>query len=100
MVAPGPTARPFSADKRSVDRRFDERHPANLDAHITVLTEPVRAGAIRITDISKSGVALSAPFVLTPEDIVQLRIGDSTLFGFVAHASQDGNAFQAGVELQ
>jgi hypothetical protein len=71
-----------------------------MDAHVTRLTHPAWSGLGEVTDISKSGVCVRVPFELAAGDIVQLEIADSNLFGFVAHASPEGNRFRAGIEVQ
>jgi len=92
--------RPESADKLSVERRYDHRLPTNLDIYVTRLTHPAWSGHGNIADVSESGISVTTPFELTAGDIVQLEIADSNLYGFVVHASVEGNAFRAGVEIQ
>jgi hypothetical protein len=83
-----------------VDRRFEERHPTNMDMRVTRLTAPSLTGCGQVADISNSGVCVIAPFELAVGDIVQLEIADSNLFGFVVHASLEGTAFRVGIEVQ
>jgi hypothetical protein len=83
-----------------VERRFDHRHLTDLDAHITRLTHPAWSGLGEVSDISSSGLCVRAPFELAAGDVVQLEIADSNLFGIVAHASPEGTAFRAGIEIQ
>jgi hypothetical protein len=83
-----------------VERRFDQRLPTDLDVHVTRLTHPAWSGYGQLADISKSGLSVTAPFELAEGDIVQVEIGDSNLYGFVVHASQEGIVFRAGIEIQ
>jgi hypothetical protein len=53
-----------------------------------------------MTDLSNSGMSVLVPIELAAGDIVQLQIEDSTLFGFVMHASREGGSSRAGIELQ
>jgi hypothetical protein len=43
---------------------------------------------------------VTVPFQVAAGDIVQIDVEDSTLFGFVVHASVDGTGYRAGIELQ
>jgi hypothetical protein len=83
-----------------VERRLDHRFLSDLDVVVTRLTHPSWSGFGQITDISKSGLRVSAPFELAEGDIVQIEVADSNLFGFVVHASVDGALFRAGIEIQ
>lgn len=83
-----------------MERRFEHRQPAEMDVRVTRLTHPALTGPGQLSDISKSGVCVKAPFELASGDIVQLEIADSTLFGFVVHASLEGTASRAGIEIQ
>jgi hypothetical protein len=89
-----------SADSLTVDGRFEPRHLTDLDVHITRLTHPAWSGLGQIADISNSGVRIKAPFELAAGDVVQLEVADSNLYGFVVHASLEGTAFRAGIEIQ
>jgi hypothetical protein len=83
-----------------VDRRFEQRHQIDMDVRVTRLTHPPQTGQGQVADISNSGVCVKAPFELAAGDIVQLEMADSNLFGFVVHASREGTAFRAGIEIQ
>jgi hypothetical protein len=89
-----------SADKLLVERRFEHRLPIDLDVRVTRLTMPARSGDGQLADISNSGISLRAPFELAAGDVVQLEIADSTLFGFVVHASPEGTVCRVGIEIQ
>jgi hypothetical protein len=83
-----------------VDRRLDQRYFADTEICVTTLSDPGRYGCGRMTGISKSGMSVLVPLELTAGDIVQLQIGDSTLFGFVMHSTREAESFRAGIELQ
>jgi hypothetical protein len=83
-----------------VERRLDHRHVIDMDVHVTRLTCPALSGHGHVVDISNSGVCIKAPFELAAGDIVRLEMADSNLFGFVVHASPEGDAFRAGIEIQ
>jgi hypothetical protein len=83
-----------------VERRFDHRLPTDLDVHVTRLTHPAWSGHGQLTDISKSGICVTAPFELAEGDVVRLEIADSNLYGFVVHANLEGTKFRAGIEIQ
>jgi hypothetical protein len=83
-----------------VDRRIDHRYFTDAEINVTTLSDPGRYGCGRMTDLSDNGMSILVPLELAPGDIVQLQIGDSTLFGFVVHSVREGESFRAGVELQ
>ncbi|HEY1758650.1 MAG TPA: PilZ domain-containing protein [Bryobacteraceae bacterium] len=83
-----------------MERRFDHRHLTDLEVSITRLTHPAWSGLGQIADISKTGVCVKTPFELAEGDVIRLEIADSNLFGFVVHASLEGSAFRAGIEVQ
>jgi len=83
-----------------VDRRFDHRYFTDAEINVTTLSDPGRYGSGRMTDLSDNGMSVLVPLELAPGDIVQLQIGDSTLFGFVVHSAREGESFRAGIELQ
>jgi hypothetical protein len=83
-----------------VDRRLDHRYFTDAEICITTLSDPGRFGHGRMTDLSKNGMSVLVPLELEAGDIVQLQIGDSTLFGFVMHSTREGASFRAGIELQ
>ena len=83
-----------------MERRYDPRYFAEIGVRVTDLSRPERAGEGRMTDISESGMGVTAPFELEAGDIVQLDVEDSALFGIVVHARHDGSTWRAGVEIQ
>lgn len=83
-----------------MERRFDHRHLTELDVHVTRLTHPAWSAHGQISDLSNSGLSLTAPFELAAGDVVHLEIEDSNLFGVVVHASVEGARFRAGIEIQ
>jgi PilZ domain len=83
-----------------VDRRNNYRHLTGIGVRVTDLSKPERSGHGCMNDISETGIGVTVPFALVAGDIVQLDIDDSTLFGHVVHASREGAAFRAGIELQ
>ena len=88
-----------------MERRFDHRYLtgiglAGVPVRITDLAKPQRCGEGRMTDISKSGMGVAAPFPLAEGDIVQIDVEDSRLFGFVVHSRVEASEYRAGVELQ
>jgi PilZ domain len=83
-----------------VDRRFDHRYFTDAEIAVTTLSDPGRYAHGRMTDLSNNGMAVLVPLELAEGDIVQLQIGDSTLFGFVVHSAREGDSFRAGIELQ
>ena len=83
-----------------MDRRYDPRYFSEIDVRVTDLANPERAGGARMTDISESGMGVTAPFELAEGDIVQLDVEDSTLFGIVVHAGRDDSGWRAGIEIQ
>jgi hypothetical protein len=83
-----------------VDRRLDPRFFSDAEVCVTTLSDPGRYGAGRMIDLSESGMSVLVPLELAAGDIVQLQIGDSTLFGFVMHSTREDESFRAGIELQ
>jgi hypothetical protein len=92
--------RPKAADSLTVERRLDHRRVIDMDVYVTRLTHPTWSGNGQVADISNTGVCIKAPFELAAGDIVRLEVADSNLFGFVVHASREGDAFRAGIEIQ
>ena len=79
---------------------MDQRHVIDMEVYVTRLTHPAWSGHGHVADISNSGVCIKTPFELAAGDIVRLEMADSNLFGFVVHASPEGDAFRAGIEIQ
>jgi hypothetical protein len=83
-----------------VDRRLDQRFFADAQVCVTTLSDPGRYGCGHLTGLSDTGMSIQVPLELAPGDIVQLQVGDSTLFGFVMHSAREADSFRAGIELQ
>lgn len=90
-----------SADQTAtnMERRLNERHTTNLNAEITVVGKRERSCSGQVIDISQSGVALSLPLQLLPDEQVRLDIEESVLYGRVAHSDPDGILFRTGIEV-
>src|SRR5258707_637711 len=83
-----------------MDRRREPRYPTDLEVRVTELTRQCVSGPARLTNISKSGVALSVLEPLAPGDIVRLEIADSLLFGHVVHSSLGPGGYNVGIEME
>lgn len=81
-----------------MNRRFDERLPANLRVIITDLSTRQSITAT-IIDISASGIGVISESAFRAASIVKLAVADSTLFGSVVHCTGDQPPFRLGIEV-
>lgn len=86
--------------KKIVDRRFADRYDVRFDVRLTVLGAGERTIDGYITDISESGIGVTLPLALAEGDIVQLKVADTTLFGFAIHSAREETGWRAGIEVQ
>jgi hypothetical protein len=71
-----------------------------IEVRVTTIAPPVRSYSGYLADVSNSGLCVILPLELGVGEVVQLEIADSNLFGFIAHAGPEGDAFRAGIESQ
>ena len=85
-------------DQNYVDRRIDERFPANVSVTVTDLTTQ-ESGPGTLVDMSQSGVCvvLENPFAI--HTVVKVEMADSVLFGYVVHMTGNAAPFRVGVEI-
>lgn len=89
-----------SVDHYHMDRRFHTRLPANLEVRLTELRDPKRSISGCLCDISQSGICVTLPLQLAPNDLVQLNVADSVLFGHVRYSCPEGSVYRIGVEVE
>jgi PilZ domain len=82
------------------ERRLQERYPADFDAKVTNLKEPVCATSGPVVDFSRNGVCLILPVSLAADSSVRLDIAGSILWGRVVYAHLQGMHFRTGVTIQ
>jgi hypothetical protein len=82
-----------------MNRRFDNRYPAALQATVADLAIPDRVATGQIVDVSQSGLCAVIQLQFAMGTIVKVRIGDSALFGHVTYCQEDGARFRTGIEL-
>ena len=83
-----------------MDRRLDQRWPANLAVKLTDIAKPQSTTCGRIVDVSHSGICVRMPLRAEPGAILKLDIADCALFGHSVHCREDGGAYYAHTALQ
>jgi hypothetical protein len=81
-----------------MDRRIDQRFPANLSVRVTDLARR-RHFTGTLDDISKSGLGIISESVCAADSIVKLEVADCFLFGHVVYCKGEAPAFRLRVEL-
>jgi hypothetical protein len=81
-----------------MERRFDERYQANLEATVTDIAAQDRVASGRIVDISQEGVCADLSLALPVGTIVKVQTGDCVLFGHVTYCIE-GQSFRTGIEV-
>jgi len=82
-----------------VDRRIDERHPADFQVRVTSVEDNEISASGQAFDTSQSGIGIYLPHHFTPGSVVRLNVGDGVLFGFVAYSSPERSYFRTGIEI-
>ena len=82
-----------------MDRRYHERHPADLQVRVSEVDTPEFSASGQIVDISESGIGVYLPLQFTPGRAVRLNINDSVLYGFVAYSRPERSYFRTGIEV-
>jgi len=82
-----------------VDRRIDERHPADFQVRVTSVEDSEISASGHAFDTSQSGIGIYLPHRFTPGSVVRLNVDDSVLFGFVAYAFPERSYFRTGIEI-
>jgi hypothetical protein len=82
-----------------MDRRLDQRWPANLEVKLTDIAKPQSTTCGRIVDVSHSGICVRMPLRAEPGAILKLDIADCALFGHSVHCREDGGAYEIGIEI-
>jgi hypothetical protein len=82
-----------------MERRLDQRWPANLDVTLTDLADPQHRTGGQIVDVSHSGVRIQTPLRVDPGAIIKLEVADCALFGHVIHCRDDGGLYEIGIEV-
>lgn len=88
-----------SADFPSAENRLHQRFPTNLDVVLTDIADPDQAGTGWIVDVSRTGIRARMPKKVDPGTIVKLEVADCALFGQAIRCSEDGGAYEIGVEI-
>jgi len=82
-----------------VDRRIDERHPADFQVRVTSVEDNEISASGHAFDTSQSGIGIYLPHRFTPGSVVRLNVDDSVLFGFVAYAFPERSYCRTGIEI-
>ena len=82
-----------------MDRRIHERHPSDFQVRVTAVENCEVSASGQVVDISQSGIGVYLPLHFTPGSVVRLNIGDSVLFGFIAHSTPERSYFRTGIEV-
>jgi hypothetical protein len=82
-----------------VDRRYHERHPADLQVRVSEVDTPEFSASGQIVDLSQSGIGVYLPLQFTPGSAVRLNIKDSVLYGFVSYSTPERSFFRTGIEV-
>ena len=83
-----------------MDQRLDERYPATFEVSVTNLENHSQTCRGIVSDISKSGLAMTSPLRFTPGSVVKLDFADSELFGYVVYSEPRDSSFRTGVEVE
>jgi|SRR5580692_7482699 hypothetical protein len=81
-----------------MERRLNERHPANLEVTVTDIEAQNRVASGKIVDISPAGVCAELSLGLAAGALVKVETGDCVLFGHVAYCTE-GQSFRTGIEV-
>jgi hypothetical protein len=81
-----------------MDRRIDQRYPANLDVTVTDIAAPDQSASGQIVDISRSGVCANLSLRFAAGAVVKAQLADCVLFGHVVY-SNEGPWFRTGIEV-
>jgi hypothetical protein len=82
-----------------VDSRIHERHSADFQVRVTPVDNPELSASGQAFDVSQSGISICLPLQLTTGSAVRLNIGDSVLYGFVAHSEPERSHFRTGIDV-
>ena len=82
-----------------MDRRYHERHPADLQVRVSEVDTPEFSASGQIVDLSQSGIGVYLPLQFTPGSAVRLNIKDSVLYGFVSYSTPERSFFRTGIEV-
>ena len=92
---------PVEGDRRSTGRVF------TADPGMMRILEPFSAAAwaVRVLDISKTGMGLLTPVPLTPGNLIYVQVKETAFLASVRHCARTSDAeldrpFQVGVEIQ
>lgn len=82
-----------------MDRRLDQRWPANLDVTLTDIANPRATTSGRIVDVSETGICVRMPRRVQPGAILKLEVADCALFGHAVHCRDDAGSCEIGIEI-
>ncbi len=82
-----------------MDRRQDERLPANLDVVMTDLDHPGHIATGWVTEVSQSGVRARMPMRVEAGAIIKLEIADCAFFGQAIHCHENAGCYEIGIEI-
>jgi hypothetical protein len=83
-----------------MDRRLQERIPAQFHATVTRVAPRERPMRGRVDNVSKAGVCVVLPRQLAPGDLVELDMADSLLFGHVVFCNPQPGEYRTGIEIE
>ena len=84
-----------------MERRSNQRF--RLECQTTVIARRNDAHGSaegKFCDISNSGIRILIGLALEPGESIEVLIGDSTLYGLVAHCEQQGSSFEIGAKVE
>jgi hypothetical protein len=81
-----------------MERRVDERYQVQFEVRVTATGDRRHSAVGRVSDISKSGISVGLPFQLAADEMVEIEIADSTLYGHVIYSQPDNELFRTGIE--
>jgi hypothetical protein len=92
------------SQKQVDSARTEKRREARIDTDDAGVLQTINPFSphrlpVRIMDISKSGMRVSAPISLGPGTMVKVRLKGTICFGVVRHCRAVSGSFQSGIQV-